>query len=133
MKLYKFNGIRDERSGALFVVDYNDIPFIPKRIFWVTNVNAKEVRGNHAHIECLQMYICTMGRIKVDTYDGKNRRSIVLLPGEGIFIDKLIWSSETYLTGDDILLVLCSASYDTNDYINEIDLYETRCNKKCNR
>lgn len=106
--------------GDLVPVEFSKIPFIPKRIFYVQNVPENMVRGEHGHFKCKQYYICVTGIIKVTIYDGKEQQSIMLNPGQGIFIDNMVWSSEKFCTGNDVLLVLCSHEYDKNDYFTEL-------------
>jgi len=115
--LCNFKYMTDERGGKLFPVECSKLPFLPTRVFWVTNTPKGSVRGKHAHAKCLQFYICIRGRIKIDMYNGQKQYEIQLEPGDGVFVDKFVWTSETYQTGKDILLVLCSQPYDSNDYI----------------
>lgn len=109
-----------DKRGDLVLIDYTKLPFTPKRIFYVTNVPEQMVRGQHGHYKCRQYYICIKGIIEVTIYDGKEQQSIMLNPGQGIFIDNMIWSSEKFCTGNDVLLVLCSHEYDKNDYFTEL-------------
>jgi mannose-6-phosphate isomerase-like protein (cupin superfamily) len=115
--LCNFKSMTDERGGRLFPVECNKLPFLPARVFWVIDTPKGSIRGKHAHAKCLQFYICVKGRIKIDMDIGQNQYEIQLESGDGIFVDKLVWTSETYQTGKDILLVLCSQSYDPDDYI----------------
>lgn len=106
-----------EKEGSLFPIEFSNLSFIPKRVFFVTNVPKGEIRGLHAHYETQQYLICVQGQIEVFLFDGKVEKSSILLPGEYVFVDKMIWDSQKYLTGNDIMLSLCSTSYDKRDYI----------------
>ena len=37
--------------------------------------------------------------------------------GETIFIDKLVWDFQKFLTGDDVMCVVSSTNYNISDYI----------------
>ena len=112
--LEKFN---DER-GFLVPLEFSKIPFNPKRLFLVSDVPKGEVRGDHAHHKTKQFLICLRGEIEVVLYDGKKETSTILHPMEGIYVPHLIWDSQVFKTGDDLLLVLASTKYDINDYIS---------------
>jgi len=110
-----------KRGGILTAIEIDIFPFIPKRIFWVVNVPVKGVRGKHAHKVCQQFYICIKGAIEVFYNDGKESGNIELKEGQTMFVDKLVWTQETFVTGNDVLLVLCSHSYDSDDYVYNIE------------
>ena len=120
----KFNKFYEINEGLLIPIEFKDLPFIPKRIFFVTNVPVNVKRGNHAHYETQQILICLKGKILVKLYDGKNYENILIKQGEYVFIDKLIWDSQKFLTNHDVLLVLCSTEYNPDDYILNINEYE---------
>ena len=63
-----------EKRGMLTVVDFNkDLPFDISRVFWITNVDAEQTRGNHAHRTCYEVVIAVSGSFKVKlSHDGKN-------------------------------------------------------------
>ena len=43
---------------------------------------------------------------------------------ESVFVDRMIWDSQTYETGEDIMLSLCSTEYDKADYIEDIKEFD---------
>lgn len=104
-------------SGILIPIEINSLKFQPKRIFYVTNVPAWQERGEHAHYETMQYLICIQGKILIYLFDGVKEYNFFLEPGQHIFVDKMIWDSETYITGNDILLSICSTNYDPKDCI----------------
>ena len=50
--------------------------------------------------------------------------TIIMREHESVFVDKMIWDSQTYETGKDIMLSLCSTEYDKADYIEDIKDFE---------
>ena len=115
-----------EDEGILYPIEFKDLPFEPKRVFYVTDVPKDEERGLHAHHETEQILICIKGKILVKTFDAnKNEHDErIIVPGESVYVGKLIWDSQIYLTGDDIMMSICSTSYDTEDYIHSIEEYK---------
>lgn len=112
-----------DEDGVLVPIEFNKLPFEPKRIFYVCDVPKGEERGNHAHYETQQILICLKGMIQVKLHDGFNLSKHLLIADEFIFVDKMIWDSQVFLSGDDILLSICSTSYDKSDYIEDFDQF----------
>lgn len=107
------------KAGTLSVMEFDGLPFVPKRMFWVKDVPAGEERGGHAHYVTEQYLICVRGAVSVTLYDGKDKDTFELSPGRAVFIPRMVWDTQKFLTGDDIVLVLCSTSYNPRDYIND--------------
>lgn len=119
--IIKNNIFNDERGGNLIPIEFYDIKFIPKRIFTVSGVPKNHIRGEHAHYETEQLLICVNGEILVGLDDGKNVTETILKNGDGIYINKMIWDYQQFLTGDEFMVVLSSTNYDPSDYINNKD------------
>jgi dTDP-4-dehydrorhamnose 3,5-epimerase-like enzyme len=113
-----------EDNGTLVPIDFSELTFAPKRVFYVAGVPAGDERGRHAHYETQQLLICLQGRISVHLYDGYKTETITMNKHDSVFVDKMIWDSQTYETGDDIMLSLCSTEYDKADYIEDINEFE---------
>jgi UDP-2-acetamido-3-amino-2,3-dideoxy-glucuronate N-acetyltransferase len=120
--LYTLPHIPDMR-GSLSVAEYEkNIPFIPKRCFWVFDVPSREVRGEHAHKELHQYLICVKGSVSVVLDDAITRTEIVLdKPNLGLHIPPLVWGVQYKYSKDAVLLVLASDAYDSNDYLRDYD------------
>jgi UDP-2-acetamido-3-amino-2,3-dideoxy-glucuronate N-acetyltransferase len=110
-----------EDNGTLVPIDFSELPFSPKRVFYVAGVPAGDERGRHAHHETQQLLICLQGKISVHLYDGYKTEIIIIRQHESVFVDKMIWDSQTYETGEDIMLSLCSTEHDKADYIEDLN------------
>jgi dTDP-4-dehydrorhamnose 3,5-epimerase-like enzyme len=110
--------------GTLSALEFSDLKFIPRRIFYVNNVPKGVKRGNHAHYNTQQYLICLEGKIEVKLFDGVNETKHLLEKNQMLYVDNLIWDSQTYLTGNDTLLSLCSTQYDPSDYITNIEEFK---------
>jgi len=126
MKIDKYI-IHSEIRGNLFAIDFDKLPFEPKRSFLVYGVPEGFERGNHAHINTNQYLICLNGILQIKVNNGKTENSIYLTKGDGVLIDKMIWDSQIFY-GNAILLVLCDTNYDGNDYIRDYEKYKDYCN-----
>tara|TARA_R110002072_G_scaffold69227_5_gene167899 strand:+ start:266 stop:592 length:327 start_codon:yes stop_codon:yes gene_type:complete len=102
-------------------MELTDLKFIPRRMYYITNVPKGEVRGNHAHREDQQYMFCVRGRVKVTLTSATGSLEQILEPGDVAYMDRNIWGQQEYMTGDDILLVFCSTKHDPEDYITDIN------------
>ena len=106
-------------EGILVPIEFDNLPFEPKRIFYVLDVPKGEERGMHAHYNTQQILTCLRGEILVKLHDGVVERRHRLCPNEWIFVDKMIWDSQVFITGDDVLMSICSTEYNKSDYIED--------------
>jgi len=118
-----------EAEGNLYPIEFKDLPFEVKRVFYVTNVNDKTIRGEHAHRITEQILICIQGKIMVYLYDGIEHSKHLLNAGDSIYVAPMIFDSQVYLTGNDILMSLCSTEYDPKDYLHDIEEFERIVNE----
>lgn len=105
-------------DGNLFALN-KIAEFHPKRIFYVTGVPEGQIRGHHAHLRDKQILVCIKGALRVKLDEGSGSKSFLLNEGESVFMDTMTWGTQEYLTGDDILLVLCSEEHDEEEYIKD--------------
>lgn len=119
-----FGSFRDLR-GNLLPIEFTDLPFHPKRVFVVSNVPKGTIRGDHAHKTNIQFLICLKGKIEVTLYSLTLGYSemVVLKEGEGVLVDKMIWSRQKFLVDNSELLVFASEPYDKDDYIDNFSEY----------
>ena len=121
--------IINDEDGTLVPIEFNSLPFKPKRLFYVCNVPKGEERGMHAHFETKQLLICIKGKILVKLHDGQKPSEHILKPNECIFVDKMTWDSQVFETRNDILLSICSTYYDKLDYIEDFNDFIMTANK----
>lgn len=110
--LHKFTGDCGDLTALNKIEEFD-----AKRIFYVTGVPKGTVRGYHAHKKDKQLLICIKGAVKVTLDSGASPSEFYLEEGKSLFMDTLIWGTQEYMTGDDILLVLCSEEHDPDEYI----------------
>ena len=86
----KINEFRDIR-GSLLPLQFDELSFLPKRIFFVKDVPKDVIRGEHAHYVTKQLLICVTGKILVGLFDGKSEKEFIIQSGESIMIENMIW------------------------------------------
>lgn len=123
VKVLQFQEIGDER-GHLVVIEggIGEIPFEPKRVFYIYGSDETVVRGRHANKKTEFILINISGTSKVRVYDGENEQIIELdKPHEGLYLPALVWKDMYDFSKDSILLVLASEHYDAGEYIRDFD------------
>lgn len=125
VKLFTFKENTDSR-GNLTVGNFeSEIPFLPKRYFLVYGVPENKIRGEHAHKECHQFLVCTIGSCKVTVDDGMNRQVVLLnRPNQGLYLPPKIWGIQGDYSKEASLLVFASHAYDNADYIRNYDEFK---------
>jgi len=115
-----FGRYGDEDIGLLSVVEFDKLKFKPERMYYISKVPKGEVRGKHGHYRDQQYLICLRGEIRVTFISKHEERDMVLGEGDSVFYDNMIWAEQEYLTGDDMMLVLCSTKFDKDDYFYDV-------------
>ena len=127
MYIQTLEKFEDDR-GCLFPFDFSKIPFTPKRFFIVSDVPKGQMRGDHAHHKTEQFLVCLKGSIEVILYAAGSHRTFTLQSMQGVYVPNLVWDSQVFKTGKDVLLVLASTDYDRDDYIESLSLFEELSN-----
>jgi len=110
----------DER-GVLLPLEFKNCPFKPERVFYVYGVPRFMRRGCHAHYKTSQFILCLSGEIRVGLHNGEKLWEGVITPGQAVHIETMVWDYQDFLTGHDVLAVLCSTAYNPDDYIMDFD------------
>ncbi len=122
--LHTFPEYKDAR-GVLSVGNFErEIPFIPKRFFYIYGVPSNVIRGEHAHLRCHQFLMALKGSVSVIADDGQTREEFILnQPNIGIYLPAMTWGVEYRYSADAILLVFASDYYEPEGYIHDYDAY----------
>ena len=113
--------------GSLAAAEFpDDVPFVPRRCFFVFDVPGKEVRGAHAHRRCAQLLVCASGSVNVLLDDGRKSEEIVLdRPDLGLHVPPMVWAVQYRYSADAVLVVLASDPYDPADYIRDYEEFRS--------
>lgn len=111
--------IHSDERGNLLPLDFDSLPFRPRRVFTVTDAPAGSIRGEHGHRSGEQLLICLQGKIGLLLRKGHEEANTVLTPtGPGLLLGAGVWCRQTYLVSNSALLVLASEPYDPESYIS---------------
>jgi UDP-2-acetamido-3-amino-2,3-dideoxy-glucuronate N-acetyltransferase len=108
-----------EPDGTLIPVEFEaELPFIPRRMFWISNIPSGVDRGGHAHKECHQYVFMVDGECWAESVSDGWVGLEKLEKGAGVHVPPLTWFRLTEISEDAIIGVFASHPYDPNDYIN---------------
>ena len=110
----------EDPRELLAPLNFDALPFAPRRVFVVSGVPAGTVRGRHAHRSQTQALLCPAGSIEVELKAACRASSVLLdRPGLVLVIHPGVWSAQTFIAADTVEMVLASGSFDPSDYLRE--------------
>ena len=116
--------IKDPNSGDLGVIEFNELPFVPKRIYWISNFKPNVWRGEHAHKSLTQVAIVLSGRLTIDLYLGSKCTSLELTANsDPLLIEPGRWRVIRNADPSTVLLVIADNEYHEEDYIRNWNEY----------
>ena len=108
----------DERGG-LGVAEFANLPFIPRRFFWLFGVTAGETRANHGHRECDQFVFVQQGSVSGFTLDSAGGRfDFSLDVAEFVYVPVRHWLQLSEFSPNSVIGVLASHPFDAEEYID---------------
>lgn len=114
----------DTLSASLFVIEFKNLMFSPKRAYWLTDFVSGSSRGRHAHKELNQLMIMIKGSLDLLVSDGKAWKTIKMVEKkEYLYIPSGHWREMRNASSDAVLLVLADAAYNEDDYIRNWNQY----------
>ena len=128
-RILKLESFPTPNLGSLFVLDQFKLPFLPKRVFFVSRVPKNSKRGQHAHKSCSQIIIVTQGVVEILYDTGKTSEKFVLEEGlNAILIPPMVWSTQHTLSLESTICVLASHAYDSYDYVYNYSTFKSLAN-----
>ena len=131
VSILDFGAVGDERGMITICEGEMDIPFMPKRVFYIYKSSNDVVRGKHANKITDFVLINVAGKSKVKIMDGKGNEIVYSLnrPNTGIYIPHMVWKEMYDFSEDSVLLCLASEHYDSTEYIRDYDEFLQEVNK----
>jgi dTDP-4-dehydrorhamnose 3,5-epimerase-like enzyme len=109
-------------DGTLVQLQWPEIPFEIKRVYYIYGVSVGSVRGAHTHKETTQALFCIQGKIVIALDDGKRKERVLLnKPNVGVLLEPGVWHEMQEFEKDTILLVLASEKHEPKDYIRSYE------------
>ena len=115
-----------DSRGNLGVYEFQDLPFVPVRFFWIFGTPDGQGRAGHGHKTCSQFIFSQQGEIDISvTQPGGQSLDLTLGPGDSFHLPPMHWLDLVAFSRDSVLGVLASHAYDRAEYIEskqEFDL-----------
>ncbi len=111
---------RDERGVLTALQAGTDLPFEPRRVFFLTDVRAGAERGDHAHRLQSQALVCVQGQVDVRLDDGREVRELEL-PADGsvLLVEPMIWVTLSHFPPHAVVAVLLSDCFDPAEFVRD--------------
>ena len=123
--LINFPKIGESSVGYISLTEKENLPFVPKRIYWTYFTPEDIVRGNHSHYELEQILIAVAGKVTVNikTIEGADHEYILDSPDKGLFIPKMCWRVLKY-SHNAVQMCIASLEYSESDYIRSYEEFK---------
>jgi dTDP-4-dehydrorhamnose 3,5-epimerase-like enzyme len=114
-----------DSRGSLGVVEGGiHIPFDIRRVYYLYDIPAGQVRAAHGHRMLQQLMVALSGSFEVQVDDGTDRRTFRLdRPDRGLYVAPGMWRDLNGFSGGAVCMVLASHLYDEADYLRDYDDY----------
>ena len=107
-----------DSRGNLGVYEFQDLPFVPVRFFWIFGTPDGQGRAGHGHKTCSQFIFSQQGEIAISvTQPGGQSLDLTLGPGDSFHLPPMHWLDLVSFSRDSVLGVLASHAYDRDEYI----------------
>ena len=126
----------DPRGSLTFIENVGLSESMPiARIFYIYDVPTGEGRGEHAHKNLHQMFVCLSGSFHIVVDDGVEEKFVHLnRPWRGFYVPPMMWVSVTNFDTGTVCMVVCSEKFDEKDYIRDYDEFlDLTTARKCDR
>ncbi len=120
--MIQFPKIGQPALGYISIAEKENLPFVPKRVYWTYYTPEEVERGGHSHFDLEQVLVAVAGKIIVTTEleNGDKEEFILDSPDKGVFIPKRCWRTMKY-THNSVQMCIASIEYDPADYIRDYD------------
>jgi dTDP-4-dehydrorhamnose 3,5-epimerase-like enzyme len=116
--------LHKDETGTLAALSLSELPFMPKRVFWV--YGSEHIRGMHAHKKTNQFIVCVTGNISVRLHNGKSWiNADLVFEGDCRYVPAMIWAEITFFNPEDVLLVFADTEYEPDDYIRDFEEFKS--------
>lgn len=122
--LIEFQQTGNPSLGYISIAEKENLPFVPKRVYWTYFTPNEIERGGHSHYDLEQILVAVAGKIIVTTElkDGTKYEFILESPNQGLFIPKMCWRTMKY-NHNAVQMCIASIEYDDVDYIRDYSAF----------
>jgi hypothetical protein len=120
--IIQFPKIGESSLGYISIAEKENLPFVPKRIYWTYYTPEEVERGAHSHYELQQILVAVAGKVTVDTElsNGEKQSFVLDAPNKGLYIPKMCWRTMKY-THNAVQMCIASMEFSEDDYIRDYE------------
>ncbi len=124
--LLELPGEKSEGGSLNFWENMTLFPNGIQRCFWITKVDEKTSRGNHAHWQESQVLVALSGNaiVIVESAAGEINTFTLDSPALGLFVPPLHWVSVSF-SAETVLLGMSDLEFSEEDYIRDKKYFES--------
>lgn len=111
-------------NGSLSFIEFESLPFVPQRVYWLSDVGIDQTRGSHAHKKLCQFIFAIQGSCDINLFNGFKNFDFTLAEGRaGVLINPGWWRTLTNFIPGTIIQVFADLPFDEGDYIRDFDSF----------
>ena len=109
----------DTRGTLVALEKGSEIPFPPRRIFFITVADRCSTRAGHSS-NCMELIVLLSGTCNIQFDNGQERALVSLQPiAEGLWIEAGVWLRLSNFASNTIIAVVASMPYDKTKYFEK--------------
>ena len=117
-------GAVDERGAVNFLEAGTDLPFAPRRLFWLHHIAPGQWRGRHGHRKTELVLVALHGGCRVHLDDGKVTEVVTLHdPARALYVGTWVWHELTDFSAGAAILVIASTLYEDAEYLRDYEAF----------
>ena len=119
-KTFKLRKITNT-NGSLVPIDLKKFSKFNIKRFFMLYGKRGDIRGNHAHKKCTQIFIALSGKIELKISNKRTKKEIILSLKKniGVYVEPLNWCIIKFLKKNSSILVLCNYKFSEKEYIRK--------------
>ena len=108
-------------NGSLVPIDLKKFSKFRIKRFFILYGKKNDIRGNHAHKKCTQIFIALSGKAELKISNKKTKKKIILSfnKNKGVYVEPLNWCIIKFLKKNSSILVLCNYKFSEKEYIRK--------------
>lgn len=124
-KILTFPKIEDPRGNLSFLQHPQQLPFEPRRVFWIYDVPGGEMRHGHAFRRQHELIIALSGSFDVVVSNPDGTEDVYRLARSylGLYLPHMTWRRLDNFSTNSVALVISSELYSPDDYIEDFADY----------
>lgn len=120
-----------ESNGSVLPVYLKKFKDFNIKRFFIIEGKKNDVRGDHAHKKCTQIFIPINGSVKINIFKKNNSvKKLYSKKPYALVVPPMHWVKIKFISKFSSVLTLCNFKYDENEYIREFNQFLKLLNKK---